>query len=82
MNDTVHLTASYAALTEAFVMRRDAEAKELLAAYGARPRGAWTDNVPEIPRRYLMWELSQNRGERAAAELEGMGFATELRVLA
>lgn len=82
MSKIVHLTASYDALTEAFVMRRDAEAKQLLAAYGARFHGEWTDNVPEIPQRHLKWELSQDRGERAAAELGGMGFFTKLKVLA
>lgn len=82
MNETARLIASFDALTEAFVMRRDAEAKALLAAYGARLRDAWIDRIPEIPRRHIAWELSEDRGARAVAELEGMGFATELRVLA
>jgi hypothetical protein len=77
--ERVVLSALYTATTEAYAMRRDAEAKRIVSPYWPRDLGA-TTFLPTMERD-LDWELSLERAERAQFELEAAGFRTRLRKL-
>lgn len=71
------LSALYTVKTEAFAMRRDAEAREIVRPYMPRDLGAFTF-LPTMERDFD-WELPLERAERAKVELEQAGFRTRLR---
>jgi hypothetical protein len=76
-DDRAVLSALYTVRTEAFAMRRDAEAREIIKPYMPRDLGAFTF-LPTMERD-LDWELPLERAERARAELEQAGFRTRIR---
>jgi hypothetical protein len=77
--ERVVLSALYTVTTEAYAMRRDAEARQIVSPYWPRDLGA-TTFLPTMERD-LDWELSLERAERAQSELEAAGFRTRLRKL-
>lgn len=77
--DRVVLSALYTVETEAYALRRDAEAREIISPYWPRDLGASTF-LPTMERD-LDWELPIARAERAQRELEQAGFRTRLRRL-
>lgn len=80
MHDIARITASYDARTEAFAMKMDSIGQGLGAQYGAKYMGAHTNPFSKV--RTLEFEMSVNRGERAMADLEILGFGARLVVIA
>lgn len=76
-HERVVLSALYTVTTEAYALRRDAEAREIISPYLPRDLGASTF-LPTMERD-LDWELPLERAERAKSELEEAGFRTRLR---
>jgi hypothetical protein len=75
--ERVVLSALYTVETEAYALRRDAEARQIIRPYLPRELGAFTF-LPTMERD-LDWELPLERAQRAQAELEAAGFRTRLR---
>jgi hypothetical protein len=75
--ERVVLSALYTVKNEAYAMRRDAEARQIISPYLPRDLGAFTF-LPTMERD-LDWELPLERAERAKTELEEAGFRTQLR---
>jgi hypothetical protein len=75
--ERVVLSVLYTVQNEAYAMRRDAEARQIISPYSPRDLGASTF-LPTMERD-LDWELPIERAERAKAELEHAGFRTRLR---
>jgi len=71
------LSALYTVKNEAYALRRDAEARQIINPYLPRELGASTF-LPTMERD-LDWELPVERAERAKSELEEAGFRTRLR---
>jgi len=75
--ERVVLSALYTVQNEAYALRRDAEAREIISPYLPRDLGASTF-LPTMERD-LDWELPLERAERAKTDLEEAGFRTRLR---
>jgi len=71
------LSALYTVQNEAYALRRDAEARQIISPYWPRDLGASTF-LPTMERD-LDWELPLERAKRAKMELEDAGFRTRLR---
>ncbi len=76
-HERVVLSALYTVETEAYALRRDAEAREIVSPYWPRDLGAST--FLATMERDLDWELPLERAQRAQTELEAAGFRTRLR---
>jgi hypothetical protein len=75
--ERVVLSALYTVQNEAYALRRDAEAREIISPYLPRDLGASTF-LPTMEREFD-WELPLERAERAQTDLEEAGFRTRLR---